>query len=95
MLRFPLFPKAVYDCKCSVCGKDIHFQYSINEDSKEPLYCRECFRKSNPKAPNMEMLGRGHPHRSYGGKDESWPWVQSPYDFPAHRTFGWQRPMKD
>jgi hypothetical protein len=43
----------------------------------------------------MAILRRGHPHRTYGQKDETWPWRQPPYDPQSHRTFGRKKPTED
>ena len=94
-MKMSVFPKVTQKGKCADCGKEVDFLFSIDLDSKEPLYCRECWRKRSPNVPNMKVVQRGHPHRTYGVKDETWPWHQSPYDPVSHRTFGWQRPIKD
>jgi hypothetical protein len=90
-----MLPKTTHEGKCTDCGKEVHFLFPLDLDSKEPLYCRACWKKTNPSVPNMEIVQRGHPHRRYGDKDETWPWGQSPYDPASHRTFGWQRPIED
>lgn len=88
-------PKVTYKGKCADCDKEVNFSFPINIDSKEPLYCRECWRKRSPDVPNMKIVQRGHPDRTYGVKDETWPWNQSPYDSVLHSTFGWQRSPED
>jgi len=58
--------------KCADCGREIHLQFF----SEEPLYCRKCWRKRSPNIPNMKIVQRGHPHRTYGVEGETWPWVR-------------------
>jgi len=90
-----VFQKVAKEGKCTDCDKEVHFLFTIDRDSKEPLYCRECWKKSSSGVPNMEIVLRGHPNRAYGGPDENWPWFQSPYDPVSHRTFGWQSLIKE